>query len=109
MGNFGRDRAAMKLVALDLFKENGMEANTFETGPRPLTAKLVALLKAEAASDQARLDLPGWRYRGLAAFVLVEGKPFYPRRSGRRPAQARPFGRGRALAGARAFQHGSPF
>lgn len=48
------------------------------TAQRTHTSKLMALVRAQAASDYSRLDVPDWAYRGLAAFVLAEGKPCYP-------------------------------
>lgn len=55
-----------------------MESQTLGTAPMALTAKLLTLLRGQAASDESRLNLPDWLYRGLPAFVLAEGKACYP-------------------------------
>lgn len=89
-----------------------MERTTLEMAPRTLTARLLTLLtllEAQAASDRSRLDLPGWAYLGLAAFVLAEGKPFYP---GDLNASQRRLAHSIAAAHWRIhgpFTHGEPF
>ena len=54
-----------------------MPSLTLDITSSMITAKLGALLKAQAASERSRSEL-NWPYRGMAEFVLTEGKPFHP-------------------------------